>query len=637
MPSRSTLQKAIVCAFLFISGGAALVYELAWSRYLGNVLGNSGQAHAVVLATFMGGLALGAFIFGRAADRSKNPLRLYGFLELGIGAYALAFKPVLDALGRAYLSLAPAMPESTRLFAKLGLAGLALLPPTILMGGTLPPLVRHLTSQLSGVRRSLARLYAINSLGAAFGAFLAGVFMVPGFGLAASTRMAAIANAVIALCAIALSRAPVQKEAASDSDSVDDDAQESLVYPLRAIRVALIGSALSGFSAMVCQITWIRLLALVLGASTYAFTLILTAFILGIGVGSYWLSRAKSTDALRLFGLLQAGIAIAVCVALPLYVRMPLYLWRISDALAHSSATWSLYLGASFALCCLVLLIPTALMGASFPAVARVATAKASELGRQLGGVYLWNTAGTILGALLGGLVLMPAFTMEGAFAIAVSVNVIAALSAAWVAKPARWWLPGAVALGAAALFFAGASGWSELVANAGSFRDPGHPPASFGAYEAMMKRTYTTELHRDDTFATVVVGTTHPDGRRILRINGKVDASDGDDMDTQILLGQLGPLLHSGKAKTALVVGLGSGVTVGSLASHPELERIDVVEISPAVVEAARRFSYINGNALDDPRVHVHVDDARTFMLLQGLSYDVIVSEPSNPWVAGV
>src|SRR6476619_2308397 len=120
MPSRSTLQKAIVSAFLFISGGAALVYELAWSRYLGNVLGNSGQAHAVVLATFMGGLALGAFIFGRAADSAPSPIRLYGLLELGIGAYALCFKPVLDVLGRVYLAIAPAMPESLRLFAKLG-------------------------------------------------------------------------------------------------------------------------------------------------------------------------------------------------------------------------------------------------------------------------------------------------------------------------------------------------------------------------------------------------------------------------------------------------------------------------------------------------------------------------------------
>lgn len=634
MPSRSTLQKLCVSGFLFLSGAAALIYELVWSKYLGNVLGNSGQAHAVVLATFMGGLALGAFIFGRAADKARSPLRLYAVLELGIGVYALAFKPVLDLLGRAYLAVAPGIPDGpARLAAKLVLAALALVVPTILMGGTLPPLVRHLTSNLSGVKRELARLYAVNSLGAAMGAFVAGVALVPAIGLAASTRFAAGANLFIALAALVLSRVELEREA-------DEDSDDSRSYPLRAVRVALWGSALSGFSAMVCQISWIRLLALVLGASTYAFTLILTAFILGIGLGSLWLSRARTGDLLRLFGLLQAGIALTVCLALPLYLRMPFYLWRFSDALSHSVTTWPLYQGFSFFLCCVVLLVPTALMGASFPAVARVATAKVSEVGRQLGGVYLWNTAGTILGSLLGGLWLMPAFTLEGAFAIAVAVNIVSAALSLWAAPTTsdktRALLPSAIATAAALIFFVGSAGWSSLVSNAGTFRDARKPPADARTFLSELKASTTTEFHRDDTFASVIVGKAHPDEIRYLRINGKADASDSADMDTQIMLGQLGPMLHAREVKRALVIGLGSGVTVGSLLTHG-VERVDVVEISPGVVEAARYFDHVNGKALDDPRVKVHIDDARTFMLLEGATYDVIVSEPSNPWVAGV
>lgn len=637
MTDRTTLQKYLATSFLFFSGACALVYELVWSKYLGNVLGNSGQAHAVVLATFMGGLAFGAYLFGRKSDQVKVPLQLYGALELGIGVYALLFHPVLGLLGKVYLVIAPAMPESTRLFAKLFLAGAALLPPTILMGGTLPPLVRHFTSNLAGLRRELAKLYAINSLGAATGAFIAGVHLVPEFGLSAANRMAAGLNVFIAICALVLSRSAVRAAAAPTTEVEPVEAEPE--YPLRAVKIALWGSALSGFSAMVMQVSWIRLLALVLGASAYAFTLILTAFILGIGLGSLWLARRVKGDTLRLFGWLQAGIAVSVCVALPLYIRMPYWLWQISDVLNHSIESWPIYQTLSFALCCLVLLVPTALMGASFPAVARVATAKVSEMGTKLGGVYLWNTLGTVLGSLLGGLVLMPLIRMEGAFAVAVAVNILAsALALSATPKQKRRMLPVGVAAFAAVVFFVGSAGWTNLVANAGAFRDTEPPPPTFAQYKARMDRTYKTFFYKDDTFATVVVGKLQmKGGAQFLRINGKVDASDGGDMDTQILLGQLGPMLHRKQVKHVLVIGLGSGVTVGSVLTHPEVELVDVVEISPAVVDAAKMFAHINNNALDDPRVKVHIDDARTFMLLQGKKYDLIISEPSNPWVAGV
>lgn len=639
---RTTLHKYLATSFLFVSGACALVYELVWSKYLGNVLGNSGQAHAVVLATFMGGLAFGAYLFGRTSDRVKVPLRLYGYLELGIGIYALLFYPVLGMLGKVYLAIAPSMPESTRLIAKMLLAGAAILPPTILMGGTLPPLVRHFTSQLSGLRRELARLYAVNSLGAALGVFIAGVHLVPDFGLATSARIAAALNIFIALSAIALSRSPAPVSSTSKDEEVEEPA-----YPLRAVKIALWGSALSGFSAMVMQVSWIRLLALVMGASTYAFTLILTAFILGIGLGSFWLAQRKTGDTLRLFGWLQAGIALAVCVALPLYIRMPLWLWRISDLLSHSAESWPVYQALSFGLCCIVLIVPTALMGASFPAVARVATANVSEMGRKLGGVYLWNTMGTVLGSLCGGLLFMPAIRMEGAFAIGVGVNILAAALALSVSagdtaskKPldrVRPLAPVGVALAAAVLFFAGSAGWSTSVANAGAFRDNGKAPPSFEAYQAWLDTTYTNTFYQDDTFATVVVGKVHPEGTQFLRINGKVDASDGGDMDTQMLVGSIGPLLSKRQVKNVLVVGLGSGVTVGSLLAHPGVEHVDVVEISPGVVSGAKFFAHVNRNALTDPRVKVHIDDARTFMLLQGKKYDLIISEPSNPWVAGI
>ncbi|MFP2895900.1 hypothetical protein [Corallococcus sp. 4LFB] len=302
-----------MAALLFLSGATALVYELVWSKYLGNVLGNSGQAHAVVLATFMGGLALGAFVFGRTADRVKSPLALYGVLELGVGLYALAFPYVLGALEHLWLALAPHVPEGLRVAPRLLVSSLSLVVPTLLMGGTLPALVRHFAASLAGVRRELARLYAINSLGAAVGVYVAGTRLVPLVGLSTSAQIAAGLNVFLALAALALAREHPPAVVVGAAPAAED-----VAYPRRAVRAALIGVMLSGFTSMLYQVTWIRLLAIVLGASTYAFTLILTAFILGIGLGSFWLmTRKEGGDSLKLYGWTQVGLVLSLCVALP--------------------------------------------------------------------------------------------------------------------------------------------------------------------------------------------------------------------------------------------------------------------------------------------------------------------------------
>jgi len=642
MHGATGFPKNLVSSFLFLSGATALVYELVWSKYLANVLGNSGQAHAVVLATFMGGLALGAYVFGRTADRVKSPLAMYGLLELGVGLYALLFPSVLEVLSAAYLAVAVKVPDGVRVVPKLGLAALSLVVPTMLMGGTLPALVRHFSSTLAHVRRELARLYAINSLGAALGVFLAGVSLVPALGLSLSAKLAASLNILLALGAIALARKhpPALASEAPAEGGVAEGGDE-LSYPHAAVRAALLGVALSGFTSMLYQVTWIRLLSLVLGASTYAFTLILTAFILGIGLGSFWLMTRKGRgDLLRLFAWLQVALVASVCVALPLYVRLP-YLFRKAQFLMNRSLdSWSYYQLLTFAFCCLVLIVPTFFMGAAFPAAARVATAKVAEVGRQLGGVYLWNTLGTITGAALGGLVLMPWWGMEGNFIAGLVGNLVAA-GVAFAAVPGRpaqpvraFWPLG---LGAACglLFLLPMSGWAVTLSGIASFRVLETPPASYAAAVSTFERSTQSLFYQDDTFATVLVGELK-NGHRFLKLNGKVDASTGLDMETQIIAGHLGMLLHPRPPENVLLVGAGSGVTAGSVLAHP-VKHLDMVEISPAVVEAARLFKAVNRNAVDDPRTHVHIDDAKTFMALAPRKYELIISEPSNPWVAGV
>jgi len=640
----------LISGFLFVSGATGLTYELVWSRHLGNLLGNSGEAHAVVLATFMGGLALGAWAFGGVADRARRPLALYGALELATAAYALCFPAVLGALGSLYAGAAPGLGHGAKVLARAAVSGVALLPPTLLMGGTLPAMVRHFAADLASARRELARLYAVNSLGAAAGAFVAGVGLVPAVGLLRAGWVAAGANAALGAAAMALGRrwspgssAPPEPEAAREAEAGPEPGAGTPLAPDRAVVAALVGAALSGFTAMLYELGWIRVLSIVLGASAYAFTLILTAFILGIALGSFWLAtRRWSVPPLRAFAWVQAGLALSACAAGPIAVRLPYWFYRAQAGLVRSPETWPWYQALTFACCLLVLVVPAFFLGASFPAAAQVAGRRLERIGRQLGTTYLWNTAGSIAGALLGGLVLLPAIGLERCFGLGVVCNAAAAVLALWLGQRRR--VAWVAAVPGIALVLVGLSGggWGTLLANGSTLRMRGAPPESFAAYRAMVERGAQVRFRADDTFATVLVAQGPPPApgeppHRMMKINGKVDASNGSDAETQVLAGHLGVLLHPREVQRALVIGAGAAITAGSVLAHP-VRSLDMVEISPAVLEGARLFGEDNRGALDDPRTRVHVDDAKTFLAgARAQPYDLVVSVPSNPWVSGV
>ncbi|HEY8206061.1 MAG TPA: fused MFS/spermidine synthase [Myxococcaceae bacterium] len=625
----------MISSFLFVSGATGLAYELIWSRHLGNLLGNSGEAHAVVLATFMGGLALGAWAFGGTADRVRRPLALYGVLELATAAYALLFPVVLGGLGALYAGAAPSLGPAARALARVAISGAALLPPTLLMGGTLPAMVRHGSADLATARRELARLYAVNSLGAAAGAFVAGVGLVPAVGLLRAGWVAAALNAALGAGALWLGArwAPPSGVERAAEQGVEEEA------PARAVHAALAGAAVSGFTAMLYELGWIRVLSIVLGASAYAFTLILTAFILGIALGSFWLAtRRWSVPPLRAFAWMQAGLAVSACAAGPLAVRLPYWFYRAQSGMARSLDTWPWYQALTFACCLGALVVPAFFLGASFPAAAQVAGRRLDRIGRQLGTTYLWNTVGSISGALLGGLVLLPRIGLERCFGLGVACNAAAVVLALWPERRRAWVaaLPGLALVGVG---LAG-TGWGTALANGSTLRMRGPPPESFAAYRATMERGSEVRFRSDDTFATVLVAESPGPGgepHRMMKINGKVDATNGADIETQVLAAHLGVLLHPREVERALVIGAGAAITAGSVLSHP-VRRMDVVEISPAVLEAARLFGEDNRHALDDPRTALHVDDAKTFLAgARAEKYDLVVSVPSNPWVSGV
>lgn len=628
MPGRSRL---VASALLFTSGVTGLVYELAWSKRLGNLLGSSGHAHALVLATFMGGLALGAAVFGRAADRSKRPLALYGWLELGVGLGALVVPTVLDAAGGAWLSWAAGWSSSTRTLSRLPVAMAVLLPPTLLMGGALPALVRALSGSLGAARVELPRLYALNALGAALGCLVAGFWWIPEWGLTTAERAAAACNVVVGVVAIAIAR--------GRSEAPPGEAGprgEELGSPT-AVKVALWGTAVSGFTSMLYETTWIRVLSIVIGGTSYAFTLILAAFIVGIGLGGFWLSRQPSRGLLARFGALQLALVVAICAVLPLYERLPWAFLSLQGLLRPSEGGFVLFQLASFGFCAALLVAPAFLLGASFPAAARVVLSSVSSAGRDLGRVSLWNTTGTVTGALLGGLWVLPVLGLERAFVLGLVLN-FSVGAVAWLLGAERTRRRVAVVAGvlvALVAYAGGARGWSERVASAGRWREWERTFASYAEFRAAADARGAILFQRDDVFASVLVGDTGH-GLRYMRINGKVDASNGSDVDTQVLAGQLGLLLHQGQPKRVLLIGLGAGITAGTLLSHP-IERLDVVEISPAVIDAARLFDVDHRRALDDPRLVLHVEDAKSFLALSRVDYDLIVSVPSNPWVSGV
>lgn len=625
-------SRPLVLSLLFLSGATGLVYELTWSKRLANLLGNSGQAHAIVLATFMGGLALGAFLFGRRADRSERPLRLYGVLEVGVGLCALLLPTLLDGLGRVWLSAAPGFGDGIRTATRLFLATATLLVPTLFMGGTLPAVTRALTERLSTARRDLSVLYATNSLGAALGCVLAGLWLVPTLGLTQSERWTALLNVGLGLCAIVL----------GGERSVAFRAQtepEARQYGAGAVRAALLGTALAGFTSMLYELTWIRLLSVVIGGTSYAFTLILATFILGIALGSLWLSRRPDQDALRTFSRLQFALVGAVCAGVPFYERLPYVFIRLNGLLQHTPQAWALYQVVTFGFCALLLLAPTFLLGASFPAAARVAMGAISGIGEQLGLTYLANTLGTVSGSLLGGLWLLPTIGLEGNLVVGLACNLTAAGVTGDAAAPGRSPLRRfgplvALSIGVLA-WVANAQGWSLTVASSGRYREWARTFDSFGEFRTEVRERSMVRFYRDDVFASVLVGE-QSGGRRYLRINGKVDGSNGSDVDTQVLAAHLGVLLHPAEVKRVLLIGVGAGITAGSLLSHP-IERLDVVEISPAVIEAVEWFNRDHNNAFTDPRCHVYVEDARTFLALAPERYDLIISVPSNPWVSGV
>ncbi len=642
--SRKSLHTLIALLFV-LSGAIGLVYQIVWFKYLALFLGNTTYAQTIVLATFMGGLAIGSALWGRRADRAGSPLRLYAVLELAIGVYCLLYPVLIVVVQNAFilvareLGLAPG--SSTTLILKLLVSVAMLLPPTILMGGTLPILVRFISRRLNESGRNVALLYFLNSLGAVLGSAFAGFFLIRMIGLRATILSAAVFSLVIGFIALVAS---MLRTTATVEERLDESSEEEHAFTRTEVVAAIAVAGISGMAAMIYEVTWVRLLIPVLGSSTYSFSLMLVGFISGITLGSLIVSSAvrSSRGLVRMLAFCQLAIAAAMLITVPLYARIPYAFWKTSTVLAHTDYAYPVFLSFQFLFVLLIMIVPTIFLGMSLPLATRIAVRGIDVLGRSVGNVFAVNTLGTVVGSLGAGLVLIPSIGVRQTIETGIFLNLLAGSIFIWIGREINTRQKIAIsAVGGMtlvlSLFFLPDWGTGSMLA--GVFRQVNsriEPPKTYAAFSEAVGQTEVL-YYREGSTATVgvVQGQTSAGPQNILIINGKADASSRGDLATQVTLAQLPLLLHP-QPERVLIVGLGSGITLGSALRHP-LDRVDCIEISPEVVEASSYFDGVSGAPLRDPRTALHVEDALAFLKLTDHRYDVIISEPSNPWIAGI
>lgn len=634
------LRAAIPVAFLF-SGVSALFYQVIWLRQLSTVFGNTTVAISVTLAAFMTGLAVGSYALGRLGDRGARPFRIYAWLEIGIGLYGLASLSLLRAVHAGYITLAGHLPfDSFWLVSfQFGATFLALVIPTALMGGTLPVASKGYVRQLEAVGRDVGRLYGINTLGAAIGVLLVGFFLLPALGLQVSVILAACINLVIGIAVLALDAGAKSaehgtgaKRTVTGAPQAGSDLGGDAVAPSfsRAqLGIVIVGFAASGFSGLALEVAWTRALSLYTGSSVYAFSAILLSVLVGIAVGSLEVARIAGRRRITIdwFAGAQIGASVSTLALVLAYNSL---CFVFLNVVARFASSYAMVLALEVAIILGCLLLPTVFSGATLPILSRVYVRQSATLSRGIGSLYAANTLGCILGAFAAGFVLVPAIGLRGTVLLCAAFYMVTAAAVLFSQRGARQHIA-VISLGVLALAVILMPRWRPDLMSSGFFRNFYGDAKTAREY---VEKERTVMFHREGSLATVAV--VRSGEARSLVINGKVDASDvPEEMDTQTLLAHL-PMLLARRTDNALVVGLGSGTTAGAAALYP-VRRIDCIEIEPTVVAAARYFRHINRNVFADPRFHLVFADARNYLAATRRTYDVMICEPSNPWVAGV
>ncbi|MBI3591800.1 MAG: fused MFS/spermidine synthase [Candidatus Melainabacteria bacterium] len=685
---------SVVFTCFILSGISGLIYEVVWTRMLTYVFGGTTLAVSTVLTAFLGGLALGSYLGGKFIDHFKKPLLAYGALELLIGIYGLLV-PVIFSEN----FLSPVWQTVVQMFEGVQfisylvrfLISICLLAlPTVLMGATLPVLSRYLTNVRSDIIPfNVGALYTINTVGAVIGTFLSGFVFLPMLGVNATVYIAAFLNLVLASAVIFLASSnknvqadtpEVKSEKNIDLETLISESQEEI--PLRLIKLSMLAFAVSGFVALTFEVVWTRTLTLVFGSSTYAFSTMLVTFLIGLALGAAIMTKLVEKIERPVFwiGAILCGIAASGFLTACFFNELPwMFLSQAQKLPDDPSTSWFLLTIYRFIISSMVMFLPTVLSGMIFPLVIRVYSARPDHVGESVGKLYSLNTLGCILGSFTSGFIFIPLFGIFGsgihttskiAILIALGMGLYlisndvkhndnlsekqAKISTSWV------YMIGIAGLVANLILL---PPWDKSLMTTG-----------VAIYHSLSYKSLTREqffnLFKFDNskekikfykegLTTVVSITADENGNTtLLKNNGKVDAgvpTDGDgpsqaDMVTQVLLGQLPLLLHKNEPENVLVVGLGSGCTTGSVVRYPSIKSVKVCEIEKAVIDGNKFFeppvdkSPFDGNGsplnkLRNPlaeKVKAIHTDGRNYLLTTREKFDIIISQPADPWVSG-
>lgn len=640
--SRNALIKMIYL-FFFLSGFCGLIYQVLWAKYFGNIFGSSAYAHTTVLATFMGGLALGNLVLGRFADRTKvNLLYLYGLVEIGIGLYCCIYPNIVLGIEQIYRTVGGQLNlvsiNKGLLVLQFFLSSVSIIIPTFLMGGTLPIMTKFITQTRHELLNRISTLYFINSVGAVLGSLICGFYCIRLWGLDSSIEFAAIINMVIGLISLGIAKRLNEQPIKNSDTNLNSKAFNSEYSELQQ-RILFISIGLSGFASMLYEIMWIRTLIQFMGSSVYSFSIVVAAFIMGISLGSAFLiNKQERLENLYFFyGFVQIMIALTMyfCVSnINFYTE---WIWTIQQIFQPKAFVYPIFLFMNFLGVFAMLIIPTFFIGMTLPLVSSICTQDLRILGRGVGGVFSSNTIGCLLGTVVSGLIFLPYLGTEKSFLIGVIINWFIGIVVFLSLKKTefrKWALASIVVLLFFHIFYPIHINKSLSLKSMFRIRNA---DGNLSFQEFTKNSLKKILFFKEDLDANVAIALTVEKGVEYtsLYINGKPDASDREDMPTQLLIGHIPGLLHT-NPKKVLVIGFGSGVTVGALTRHPSIERIDCLEISPAVIEAGKFFSHVNEQCLLNKKVHIIIDDAKNFLTLNKEKYDVIISEPTNPWTAG-
>ena len=612
-------SRWLLTLLFFASGASGLIYQVTWTRMLTVVFGTTVFAASTVLFAFMGGLGVGSWCFGRLADRQSQAraLRSYALLEVGIALSAAVVPLLLRVVEPVYVQLYRQCSLGTGALTtvRFAVSLLVLAVPTVLMGGTLPVLCRHAVRRHGTFGGETGWLYAVNTLGAAGGCALAGFVCVELLGIRMTMYLGVAINAIVGLAAWWLwskwNGASLPPDEESEARVID--AEEPVSSGDRRNRLlALIAVAGSGFTGLAYEVLWTRMLVFLLGNTVHAFSIMLMTVLFGISAGAALFGRVADRvgQRLALLAILQALIGFSALASVPILCAMSEWLAHGPSAIARVHFTG---LGPGLLASLAAMLVPTMLMGGTLPVVLRIRAGSADRTGRTVGDVYFVNTMAAAVGPLIAGFVLIPAIGIQRTLALVACVNVAAATM---------------VICGAASMpRLARAIGVVLLVAVIGTGAGLSRSDALQRFFARKAEGRVLAIEEGPDTTVTVEA---RPSGMRFISVDGIRIAG---TVDTMKLRAHLAMLLHPDPERV-LVIGFGSGITFGTVAERYPAE-VDCVDISPTVVRTGKHFTLWNHNVLRNPRAHMILEDARTYVACSDRKYDVIISDPPHPFGA--